>query len=254
MSCTYNSECYGNRLYCDNNSKTCQYQANAAPNMLDFDDEFCQVQTIPPALCGSSNGTNFFQKPTTNLCLMGSASVVAGSGPWTWTCMMPGSLVSCSANKSVAAIVGKCGSADGMPTSQVPANGLCDAGLALPNPPILNGTNYTWMCMGSNGGSDASCSAPKTTPVTGTGTDLCVPYNPTIGLPSTSIVPSTSEIAISLNAPQNGLTDNNRVRSVTSDSYTFTGTLTTTQYLQVTLKNLAGQEQFIQYRENQPVQ
>lgn len=67
--------------------------------------------------------------------------------------------------------------------------------------------------MGVNGGSNASCSAPQTI-VTGTGAAACVPYNPLAVLPSTSIIPSTQELAVSLNAPQNGLTGN--IRSVTS--------------------------------------
>ena len=210
-----------------------------------------EIILIPDPVCGTSHWGTFFQQPTTNLCIIGGASAVAGSGPWNWTCTTPGFSVSCSANQSVASIIGKCGSANGVATSQVPANGLCDAGLALPNPPILNGNNYTWMCMGVNGGSNASCSAPQTI-VTGTGAAACVPYNPLAVLPSTSIIPSTQELAVSLNAPQNGLTGN--IRSVTSSWYTFTGSFTTTKYLQVTLTNLAWQEQFIQYRNNQFVQ
>ncbi len=50
-------------------------------------------------VCGSSNGQNFATEPTTNLCLAGTASVVAGEGPWDWTCTGTyGSPVSCSAN------------------------------------------------------------------------------------------------------------------------------------------------------------
>ena len=49
--------------------------------------------------CGSSNGTTFPVAPTANLCSAGTASVVAGSGPWTWSCNGSdgGSTANCSA-------------------------------------------------------------------------------------------------------------------------------------------------------------
>lgn len=51
-------------------------------------------------VCGSSNGGTFPVKPTTNLCSIGTASTVAGTGPWTWTCAgeSGGLPASCSAN------------------------------------------------------------------------------------------------------------------------------------------------------------
>lgn len=36
--------------------------------------------------CGTADGKTFSEKPTTNLCVSGSASSVSGSGPWSWTC------------------------------------------------------------------------------------------------------------------------------------------------------------------------
>jgi hypothetical protein len=36
--------------------------------------------------CGSANGTYTNAAPTTNLCAVGTASAVSGSGPWTWSC------------------------------------------------------------------------------------------------------------------------------------------------------------------------
>ncbi|MDD3292745.1 MAG: hypothetical protein PHI45_01630 [Candidatus Pacebacteria bacterium] len=51
--------------------------------------------------CGSINGTTVSSLPITNLCASGTASVVSGSGPWTWTCsgQNGGTSVSCSAFK-----------------------------------------------------------------------------------------------------------------------------------------------------------
>lgn len=61
-------------------------------------------KTIPTisGSCGSSNGGTFSTSPTTNLCLSGAASAVAGSGPWSWTCNGSGggTTASCSANKT----------------------------------------------------------------------------------------------------------------------------------------------------------
>ena len=50
-------------------------------------------------VCGSADGSNFSSAPTVNLCSGGTASVVSGSGPWTWTCTGNGITDSCSANK-----------------------------------------------------------------------------------------------------------------------------------------------------------
>ena len=49
--------------------------------------------------CGSSNGGTFTVIPSSNLCSVGSASVVGGSGPWNWTCSGTngGTTASCSA-------------------------------------------------------------------------------------------------------------------------------------------------------------
>ena len=56
----------------------------------------------PPVngVCGSSNGSTFTTKPTSNLCSSGNATTVNGSGPWTWQCAGSngGTTASCSAN------------------------------------------------------------------------------------------------------------------------------------------------------------
>lgn len=52
--------------------------------------------------CGSATGTGSTTIPTTNLCAAGTASAVAGTGPWNWTCSGSngGSSVNCSASYS----------------------------------------------------------------------------------------------------------------------------------------------------------
>jgi hypothetical protein len=55
-------------------------------------------------VCGSSSGSNFSSAPTINLCSSGNASVVSGSGPWSWTCsgLNGGTSSVCTANKYVS--------------------------------------------------------------------------------------------------------------------------------------------------------
>ena len=55
-------------------------------------------------VCGSSNGQTLSAAPTANLCSVGTASVVSGNGPWTWSCAGSGAgtTASCAANVSTA--------------------------------------------------------------------------------------------------------------------------------------------------------
>jgi hypothetical protein len=56
-------------------------------------------------------------------------------------------------------INGVCGSANGVETSSAPTSNLCNAGSAS----SVTGTGpWNWTCNGSNGGTNASCSAPLT--------------------------------------------------------------------------------------------
>jgi hypothetical protein len=50
--------------------------------------------------CGFANGATVSSAPSTNLCSTGTASSVAGSGPWTWSCggFSGGTTASCSAS------------------------------------------------------------------------------------------------------------------------------------------------------------
>lgn len=66
--------------------------------------DFCYAYRPTTEVCGPSNGGTFDTIPTTNLCSIGIASAVSGTGPWYWTCHNTQGLVveSCSANKTVA--------------------------------------------------------------------------------------------------------------------------------------------------------
>jgi hypothetical protein len=52
------------------------------------------------ASCGTANGMSLASAPATNLCAVGPASAVSGTGPWTWSCAGSngGSNASCSAS------------------------------------------------------------------------------------------------------------------------------------------------------------
>ncbi len=62
-------------------------------------------QSPPPPVngaCGSSSGATLASAPTINLCSIGTASSVTGSGPWSWSCSGSngGTTASCSASVS----------------------------------------------------------------------------------------------------------------------------------------------------------
>jgi hypothetical protein len=107
--------------------------------------------------CGSANGQHLTTAPTNNLCAGGGASAVIGTGQmWSWSCagLNGGHAQQCSASLLVN---GQCGAANGVATSKAPSSGLCAAGTASG----LGGHGpWNWKCNGSNGGKNASCSAP----------------------------------------------------------------------------------------------
>src|SRR5271166_3666672 len=114
--------------------------------------------------CGSSNGASLTTAPTTNLCSAGVWGSVYGSGPWNWTCVGSngGTTATCSAILSSASSgsggsSGACGSANGVPTSTAPTTNLCSAGVWGS---VYGSGPWNWTCVGSNGGTTASCSAP----------------------------------------------------------------------------------------------
>jgi hypothetical protein len=53
-------------------------------------------------VCGGSNGQTLDTKPTTDLCESGVATLVSGTGPWTWSCtgLNGGTLAYCSTNRN----------------------------------------------------------------------------------------------------------------------------------------------------------
>jgi len=111
------------------------------------------LTTPVPGVCVTYS-TGLTQTPT-NLCLAGDPSVVAGSGPWSWTCfgLNDGAPASCSAQLKVN---GACGSSHGGTFPTIPTSNLCNAGTASG----VSGTGqWNWTCSGLYGGTPAPCSA-----------------------------------------------------------------------------------------------
>ncbi|MBI2037411.1 MAG: hypothetical protein HYT15_00555 [Candidatus Magasanikbacteria bacterium] len=149
--------------------------------------------------CGSSNNATVASAPTTNLCSSGSASTVAGSGPWTWSCAGSngGTTASCSAQMISTSnpVNGTCGAANNTQVSSAPTNYLCSSGTAS----TVSGSGpWTWSCSGTNGGTNSSCSAQTITTqnpvngVCGSANNTTVSTAPTTGLCS---VGSASTVA-----------------------------------------------------------
>lgn len=108
-------------------------------------------------VCGSAHNTSQSTAPTGSLlCSTGSASVLSGTNPWSWTCAGEngGATVNCNTSSSV--IAGSCGTAHNTVQETAPSGAaLCSAGGAS----VLTGSNpWSWSCTGQNGGQNASCS------------------------------------------------------------------------------------------------
>lgn len=107
------------------------------------------------------------QEPT-DLCMAGDPSVVAGSGPWSWTCygLYGGTDADCSANLLVN---GACGPSNGGTFATMPVTNLCNSGTASG---VSGSGPWNWTCAGLYGGTPASCSA--NIQVTGNNIDLAI--------------------------------------------------------------------------------
>ncbi|MEK7602486.1 MAG: hypothetical protein AAB472_03310 [Patescibacteria group bacterium] len=62
------------------------------------------LKIVSDGACGSANGVEVSSAPSTDLCLVGTASAVSGTGPWTWNCtgINGGVTASCSAPKTAS--------------------------------------------------------------------------------------------------------------------------------------------------------
>lgn len=115
----------------------------------------CSAAAKVNAVCGSATMQGFRSTPSEGLCSVGTATSVAGNGPWSWSCQgeLGGATVNCQADVMAD---GSCGPAHGNRYSKVPAEGLCAAG----SPSRVTGLGpWNWNCSGTRGGSTATCTA-----------------------------------------------------------------------------------------------
>ena len=143
---------------CLNSSSTCTATVRQDGSVeLQYKDN-----TPSNATCGSANGSRLSAKPTSNLCLVGTPSVVTGDGPWVWKCASEsgGAAASCSAERTSEVTKGVCGPANGVTVSTMPAFNLCASGTPSE---VTESGSWNWICSGVNGGASSYCSAP--TPV-----------------------------------------------------------------------------------------
>jgi len=137
-----------------------EYNANTDPQ----DNQDKPVTPIN-GICGLSHNANFYTIPSTDLCAAGTAGQVTGTGPWNWSCngIADGTDASCTANK-ITVNDASCGSSHGQTISSAPTTNLCSSGTAS----SVSGTGpWNWSCIASGGGSDANCSANKSTVING---------------------------------------------------------------------------------------
>jgi 2',3'-cyclic-nucleotide 2'-phosphodiesterase (5'-nucleotidase family) len=127
----------------------------AASTATDFEIQGSVTTDTANGSCGADNGLSLPSTPV-NLCSAGIASIVSGSGPWTWTCdgSNGGTSSSCSAQLTTV-FNGACGSANGQLLTSAPNANLCSVGTATA---VTGSGPWKWNCDSTTGGSSASCS------------------------------------------------------------------------------------------------
>lgn len=115
----------------------------------------CHAPLKNNGICGAASMRGHRDAPTGDLCSAGAASVVQGTGPWTWSCEggNGGASVSC---RALTLIDGACGPAHGSAYAKTPTEGLCSSGHATR---VTGLGPFNWSCSGDNGGATASCTA-----------------------------------------------------------------------------------------------
>ncbi len=113
----------------------------------------CGAPMLLNAACGPAHGIGVTTPPSQGLCISGSASAVAGAGPWNWTCNGEngGAMADCMAPKKLD---GTCGPAHQAGSADAPVAGLCISG----TPSAVSGTGpWQWSCQGDGGGITTTC-------------------------------------------------------------------------------------------------
>lgn len=117
----------------------------------------CAAPLRRDGVCGAASGVGAASKPVADLCVSGTASVVNGSGPWSWSCSGENGGGSTACNAPVLENA-SCGPAHGIGVSERPTEGLCASGVASA---VLGNGPWDWSCAGEHGGASANCMAPR---------------------------------------------------------------------------------------------
>jgi len=126
--------------------------------------------------CGPVVTSGTTSAPMSNRCEVGTASSVSGAGPWTWTCtgwaksgLTPAqttSPVTCTAPLNGECNPASTGARTTPPNS--PTERLCNHGTLSNFSGNVSTGPWTWTCVGSTGGSTATCNAVLIGPPTAT--------------------------------------------------------------------------------------
>jgi hypothetical protein len=105
-SLSYNIQCRSRTLNSNSGTDTANIEV-IAPSVCSAGQTGippnCVNKPVPiNGICGSSNNQVLVTKPTTNLCNQGTATTVAGEGPWIWDCVgqYGGNDASCESGKA----------------------------------------------------------------------------------------------------------------------------------------------------------
>lgn len=115
--------------------------------------------------CGSANGSNSYNQPTSNLCYKGDVTAVSvnnATHQWEWQCNgRPGAPLSTDASCSANIIIdGSCGSAAGADFTSAPSGpNLCEYG--NPTSVTQDTCSWKWTCNGIHGGTNMACQANR---------------------------------------------------------------------------------------------
>ncbi|MCB2050564.1 MAG: hypothetical protein KDE63_03955 [Novosphingobium sp.] len=115
--------------------------------------------------CGSANGSNSYNQPTSNLCYKGDVTAVSvnnATHQWEWQCNgRPGASLSTDASCSANIIIdGSCGSAAGADFTSAPSGpNLCEYG--NPTSVTQDTCSWKWTCNGIHGGTNMACQANR---------------------------------------------------------------------------------------------
>ncbi|MDQ1344399.1 MAG: hypothetical protein QG650_1120 [Patescibacteria group bacterium] len=127
----------------------------------------CSAPKKVDGVCGSSNGATLTAAPSTNLCSIGTASLVTGTGPWNWTCsgVNSGNQASCSAQIASYAVTfdGNGGSGHSPTTKSV--NHGAQVG-TLPSNPTRTGYTFNGWFTATSGGTQITTATVVTAAVT----------------------------------------------------------------------------------------